>query len=392
MAKAAVAKHFLFAVVGLILLILIGVAVWYYRMFMNRSKVEGFSSSSISSGSGGSGGSEPSAAGSCPKSAERKEDGKIHVEPQGLAFDTMNDYIIWLSGLNNTAICIPPYVKNTATAPAPGPGPGSGPDREIGALPKTVEKQNTFGNVFTTQVEGEHTYAKTPINKMDDYEYTRIFQNESSPRGELSRTTVNSLTAQNQFDWAKLPFNSQTRADYETEFVSERMDGVYRDPKTGVFFKNMEGMSVEPPDADAIDAAEKASLEAFKSEAPEKLLLQHDTEDIASMVKKMYENDPNWEPVVEHVGANNYRVSELRPRARKEKYAGHEEETIERAALGGLVSPQVVIENEGTDPYFDKKGVLDYTNDRFHKYDDFKKWTPGLERMFAPTLDTGDWL
>jgi hypothetical protein len=154
----------------------------------------------------------------------------------------------------------------------------------------------------------------------------------------------------------------------------------------------MEGMSVEPPDADAIDAAEKASLEAFKSEAPENLLLQHDTEDIAAMVKKMYENDPNWEPVVEHVGANNYRVSELRPRARKEKYAGHEEETIERAKLGGLVSPQIVIENEGIDPYFDKKGVLDYTNDRFHEYKDFKHWTPGLERMFAPTLDTGDWL
>ena len=358
---AVLAKNFLIAIVLVIILMLIGVVAWYYRMFKN---VEGFTSTDKS----------------CPKSAERKEDGKIHVEPQGLAFDTMNDYITWLSGLDNSAICIPPYVKNS---------PSAG-NREVGALPKTVENQNTFGNVFTTQVEGEHTYAKTPINKMDDYEYTRIFQNESSPRGELSRTTVNSLTAQNQFDWAKLPFNSQTRADAETEFVSERMDGVHRDPKTGVFFKNMEGMT--PPDADAINAAELASMEAFKSAAPENLPAQQDTDDIAAMVKTMYENDPNWEPVVEHVGANNYRVSELRPRARKEKYAGHEEETIERATLGGLVSPQVVIENEGIDPYFDKKGVLDYTNDRFHQYKDFKNWTPGLERMFAPTLDTGDWL
>lgn len=367
MAKSVASGHLLLAFAFIILLIIVGVAIWYYNMFKGQLTVETFS------------GTE---ANLCPKSAERKEDGKIHVEPQGLSFDTMNDYISWLSGLNNASICIPPYVKTAVTTAT----------REIGALPKTVEKQNAFGNVFTKQVEGEHTYAKTPINKMDDYEYTRIFQNESSPRGEISRTTVNSLTAQNQFDWSKLPFNSQTRADAETEFVSERMDGVYRDPKTGVFFKSVEGMNVMPPDADAIDAAELASMEAFKSEAPENLLMQRDNDDIAAMVKTMYENDPNWEPVVEHVGANNYRISELRPRARKEKYAGNEEETIERATLGGLVSPQVVIENEGIDPYFDKKGVLDYTNDRFHQYKDFKNWTPGLERMFAPTLDTGDWL
>lgn len=363
MAKS-VAKHFLLGLAGLILLILICVAIWYYRMFHSMSKVEGFESST------------------CPLSAERKEDGKIHVEPQGLSFDSMNDYITWMSGLNNTTVCIPPYVKNGFSAVASA-------DRAVGA---TVGKQDTFGNVFTKQVEGEQTYAKTPINKMDDYEYTRIFQNESSPRGELSRTTVNSLTSQNQFDWAKLPFNSQTRADAETEFVSERMDGVTRDPRTGVFFKSMEGASIVPPDSDAIDAAEKASLASFKPESPDKLLSQHDTEDIASIVKTMYENDPNWEPVVEHVGANNYRISELRPRRRVEKYAGDEDQTIERAVLGGMVSPKIDIENGGTDPYFDKKGVLDYTNDRFHEYKDFKQWTPGLERMFAPTLDTGDWL
>jgi hypothetical protein len=82
----------------------------------------------------------------------------------------------------------------------------------------------------------------------------------------------------------------------------------------------------------------------------------------------------------------------LRPKARKERYAGAEEPTIERAKANGLVSAEVEVEGGRQDPYFDKKGVLDYGNDRFWEYKDFKKWTPGLDRMFAPTLDTTNWL
>jgi hypothetical protein len=44
------------------------------------------------------------------------------------------------------------------------------------------------------------------------------------------------------------------------------------------------------------------------------------------------------------------------------------------------------------DPFFDKKGVVDYEGDHFYRYENFAKWTPGLERMFAPTLDHNDWI
>lgn len=361
---------------------MISVSIWYYKMFSDLKK-EGFIGGGLTSLISSNGNE-------CPLSAQRKEDGKIHVEPQGRSFDTMSDYIIWFSSLSTAGeVCIPPYVKGPRevdVAQTVG-------DREKGASPETVANQNTFGNVYTKQVEGEQTYAKTPINKMDDYEYTRIFQNESSPRGELSRTTVNSLMAKNQFDWAKLPFNSEVRADAETEFIAGRKDSASRHPKTGVFFKNMEGMAVNPPDYDGNEAKERASLEGFTSESAENLTTQ-DTDDVAEMVKKMYENDPNWEPVVERVGENEYRVSELRPKPRKEKYAesnGEDESTIERAKEVGKITPNIEIDG-GQDPYFDKQGVLDYSNDRFHEYKDFKQWTPGLERMFAPTLDTNNWL
>lgn len=375
---------FLYSLIALIGLVLCGVAAWYSTMLRKYKSYEGFA--------GGLAFLSNSKENECPLSAERKDDGKIHVQPQNQKFDTMGDYVAWLSSLSAAgSMCVPPYVKGPREVDVIQGGSPSPGDREMGTTGKQVAQQNTSQNLFTRQVEGENTYAKTPINKLDDYEYTRIFQNENSPRSELSKTTVNSLMAKNQWDWSKLPFNSEARADAETEFVSGRLDSAQRDPKTGVFFKNVEGMTVVPPDEDAASIREKASLKAYEA-APATALMEHNVEDVAVMVKKMYAEDPNWEPVVEKVGDNEYRVSELRPKARKEKYEENQDMTIERAKEGGLIQAQVDIEGGRQDPYFDKQGVLDYSNDRFWEYKDFKKWTPGLERMFAPTLDTTNWI
>jgi len=374
---------FLYSLIALVGLVLCGVAAWYSTMLRKYKSYEGFA--------GGLAFLSNSKENDCPLSAERKDDGKIHVQPQNQKFDTMGDYVAWLSSLSAAgSMCVPPYVKGPREVDVIQGGSPSPGDREVGTTGKQVAQQNTSQNLFTRQVEGENTYAKTPINKLDDYEYTRIFQNENSPRSELSKTTVNSLMAKNQWDWSKLPFNSEARADAETEFVAGRLDSAQRDPKTGVFFKNVEGMSVVPPDEDAAAIREKAAMKAYEP-APATALMEHNVDDVAAMVKKMYAEDPNWEPVVEKVGDNEYRVSELRPKARKEKYAENQDMTIERAKEGGLIQAQVDVEGGRQDPYFDKQGVLDYSNDRFWEYKDFKKWTPGLERMFAPTLDTTNW-
>jgi hypothetical protein len=373
------AKNNILLYVALILIsvVLCSVVIWYVQMFQNYKK-EGFSSSSLASLTN-------SVENECPVSAERVADGRILVQPHNKYFDQMPDYVAWISSLiASGSMCTPPIVKGPREVIVTS-------DRDTGPNKHVIEKQNRSGNVFTKQVEGEMTSAKTPINKLDDYEYTRIFQNESSPRGELSRSTVNSLMAKNQWDWAKLPFNSEIRKSAEDDFVAGRADSAFRDPKTGVYFKAVEGFSVNPPDVGALDEKEKAILEPFKSKPAERLLLQHDLTEVAALVKKMYADDPNWEPVIEKVNDHEYRVAELRPRLKKEKYAGEEEQTIERAKESGKIQAAVTVEGGNKDPYFDKNGVVDYSNDRFWEYKDFKKWTPGLERMFAPTLDTNNW-
>jgi hypothetical protein len=381
MAKST--KLFFYGLLLAAAVLVCSVGAWYSMMLKNYKKTEGFSSGVAFLSNKNEN--------ECPLSAQRESDGKIHVQPQNRAFDTMADYVAWLSSLSAAgSTCIPPYVKGPRevdvlqTTGSPNPG-----DRVISADGGAVAQQNKSQNLFTRQVEGEQTFAKTPINKMDDYEYTRIFQNENSPRGELSKTTVNSLMAKQKFDWSQLPFNSDKRAEEEGEFIAGRADSMKRDPKSGVFFKDLEGAPVLPPDVDSAEIREKAALAAYKSSTPNELL-EHKVEDVAVLVKKMYADDPNWEPVVERVGENEYRVSELRPKARKEKYAENQDMTVERAKENGIVT-SVEVEGGRTDPYFDKQGVLDYSNDRFWEYKDFKQWTPGLERMFAPTLDTTNW-
>jgi hypothetical protein len=386
-AKAVSANFIIYGVLLLLAILICAVGAWYAMMFQNLVTKEGFA---VNEGLAFmSSGKETD----CPLSAQRQPDGKIQVQPQNRSFDTMADYAAWLTSQAAAgSMCIPPMVKGPKEVDViQGPGSPSA-DRTIAPSKEQINKQDPAGNVFTSQVEGEHTYAKTPINKVDDYEYTRVFQNENGPRGELSKTTVNSLTAKNQFDWAKLPFNSETRAAAETEFISGRKDSATREPKSGVFFKDLEGMAVNPPDEDSREIREKASMEPFKASPAEKLT-EHKVEDVAEMVRKMYADDPNWEPVVEKVGENQYRVSELRPKARREKFKEDEDTTIRKAKDDGLISASVEVEGgKGSDPYFDKQGVLDYSNDRFWEYKDFKKWSGGLERMFAPTLDQTNWV
>jgi hypothetical protein len=387
MAKSPNLNFLIYGIILLIAIIVDAIGAWYATVIKSLAIKEGFETKE------GLAFLSNDKDNDCPISAQRQPDSRILVQPQNRSFDSMSDYVIWLSSLSAAgSVCVPPYVKGTRevemiqSSNSPDPNEGNKPNStnpEDGAKSK---------NVFTKQVEGEQTSAKTPINRMDDYEYSRVFQSESSPRNEIAKASVNSLMAKNQFDWAQLPFNSQKRDDEETEFISGRLDDAFREPKTGVFFRNMEGFTVNPPDLDGQDRAEKAVLEGFTAK-PAESLTEHTVEDVAELVKKMYSDDPEWEPVVEKVSEHEYRVIELRPKPKKEAYKNEDEpETVERSKEMGMISAEVEIEGGSSkDPYFDKQGVVDYGNDRFFEYKDFKKWTPGLERMFAPTLNQTNW-
>ena len=129
--------------------------------------------------------------------------------------------------------------------------------------------------------------------------------------------------------------------------------------------------------------------------------MNHEKDDVAVLVKKLYADDPDWEPVLEKKNGIDFEVTGLIPKRKKSDGEFEDEHipTVAEAVNLGLTDQKVAMSVSPNfdapkmqDPFFDKTGVVDYAGDRFYKYDNFSKWTPGLERMFAPTFDQNDWV
>lgn len=334
----------------------------------------------------------PSAADSqCPTSAKRSPDGSIIVQPGNKTFGTLSSYVDYLTSLYaKGANCIPPMVSSNRE-PVPGILGGLGNGAEP---PAAVNLQGATRDVLSTDFHNEMTSAQTPINKLDDYEYDRVDQVERGSRNTISTAAKNELMENRRLDWANLPFNSEYRAEQEDTFTSGRMDSMHKDPESGVFFNKMEGTDVEPPDVEAQKLREQKILASYQPTAVSKHVVDSESEAVAKLVEAMYKDDPNWEPVISKVNENKWEVTELRPKPKKERWEDAKTQTLAMAEANGKAIPPPVIDINDRmrgDPYFDKSGLGDRDNNRFWDYNDFRKWTPGLERMFAPTMDNKHW-
>lgn len=322
----------------------------------------------------------------CPTSAIRNDIGQI-VLNNGKTFGALSDYTSYLSDLYaQGAKCIPPQVV---------PATPDQPRGIIGGLNNNVEPPDAMNQQDATRTvldmnSDEGTSAKTPINRLDDYEYSRIFKSESQFRNGLSPETKSDMMSKYVLDWANLPFNSQERADKEDSFTAARMEAGFREPKSGVFFSTMETPTIATPDEEATKARERSLLSQYRPTDISTHILDSETEQVAKLVGDLYATDPNYEPIVTKTGENQWEIRELKPKSKKELW--EDAQTVGSAVSEGIGHPSVEISNRmADDPYFDKGGVDDRANGRFWKYEDFNKWTPGLERMFAPTFSTQEW-
>ena len=329
----------------------------------------------------------------CPIAAIRTPEGRIKVQPGDQTFSSMDEYTTYLSGLYaKGSTCIPPMVQQNKTPV----------DQILGGLgvgapsPSDLNREGAGREVLDTDFDNEQTSAKTPINKLDDYEYSRVFESERDNRNSISTETKNELLSKRVLDWANLPFNSEAHAANAEEFIAGRMEDVYVEPKSGVFFRNAEGAPLLPPDAEAEKLREQQILASYKPTDISKHVVDSRTEQVAKLVNQMYENDPDWTPVVEKQNDNNYAITELLPKARKERWedARAQHQSLRELEEKGKVIPPPTLTIDDrirNDPYFEKSGLGDRDNDRLWNYNDFRKWTPGLERMFAPTADNKEW-
>lgn len=339
----------------------------------------------------------------CPQSAIRGPDGSIQVMPGGQTFFTLSDYVTFLSGLySNGSKCIPPQVEDQR-APIFGvlgglgvsaPGPGD------------VANETATRTVLDTAANpGNQLNPQNPVEELDDYEYNRVFELEDMARNKITNEQNNELMNEHTFDWANLPFNSADRAQKEDTFVAGRMESGFPDPKTGVLFNDVSGKNMMPPDKEAEYLREQKILAAYKPTDISRHSVDSETEQVAKLVNKMYENDRNWAPVVTKTDEGQYAVTELRPKSRREKW--DDAQTVTIATTMGMgkgkgkgnnsngLEPTATLEINDrihNDPFFDKGGIMpEDAKKRVWDYSQFKEWTPDLERMFAPTARNKAW-
>ncbi len=241
---------------------------------------------------------------------------------------------------------------------------------------------NGLGVVYEESPEGP--YAKTPINDIDDYEIPNVYQ--TTTNREMNSATINKLTAQYPLDWAGLPPNSDRFQLKRQDFV----DGIYNAPvPDDSVFRAMEGGNLQPPDMDKIEAEEKKVLATYvPKHSPD--MTTYSLEDANDLIKKIYEKKGLIPEIKQDpVNPNVYQVvgtQEINPKIVWEDAAPATFDAVAQAGENTLRVPAAAVEQGSADPFYN----TDRSTTRVGR-NDYRQWTPGLERTFAPTYAKSSW-
>ncbi len=229
-------------------------------------------------------------------------------------------------------------------------------------------------------------YITSQINDLDDYEYSAVFQNQGDK--QASKKELNDAMSRYPLDWSTQPPDSQYFQEKRSEFIEQQQSQPA--PDTSVYNK-IDGSDMTPTDTAAMSAEEKKVLQMYKPESS-KGLLSYSLEDVKHLIDRVYAKK-GLIPTIEKSkqGPNVYEIVEVQPKdphivweddldkmTDRERMTMRSEETIE-------VPTTVTDMAAGLDPFFNPRtGVKNNKND-------YMQWTPGLERMFAPTYPIKNW-
>jgi hypothetical protein len=229
-------------------------------------------------------------------------------------------------------------------------------------------------------------YVKKAILDVDDYEYNMIFQNEGDR--EITKALQNKLQSQYPMDWSTQPPSSvhfqAGKKRLEESFANAPAPG----KKGENPYKEISGDSMTPPDTSIQEMEERKILQTYK---PKNVgdLSTYNLEDAQELIHKIYDAK-GLIPEVSHRDGNVYEI--IGTRRKDEKIVYEDEEApaqqapVRAAGEATITVPPVAADvSAGLDPFFTPSASTKL--DRW----DYTKFTPGLERMFAPTYPTVEW-
>jgi hypothetical protein len=257
--------------------------------------------------------------------------------------------------------------------------------RKMAAMHAAPSTYNTTG--IREDLVGDLPYATNPIMRLDDYEYSMIFQSEGN-RAAQSRS-ISDAMSRYPSDWCALPPSAalfQTSQEGFTNAVARDQAAAPADVSE---FDSISGTAEQPPDMDAIEEEEKKLLAMYKPEDT-KDLIHYSLKDAKGLVEKMYEKRGLVADVQKSKqGENVFEIVEVTPKNPVIVWEDDPSSPQDRETIRGENRINVPITvndmSAGLDPFYEPN-----SSTRLGK-NDYTKWTPGLERQFAPTYTGAGW-
>jgi hypothetical protein len=254
--------------------------------------------------------------------------------------------------------------------------------------PKAEGKEQPVQHQAPPPPKADPPFSTGVIRDLDDYEYAAVFENEA-PR-ELTQEMRNRLQSQRPMDWSSNPpsssaFQKGLEAFQDASGGSANADLVSPYAAT-------EDASIQPPDTQSLEQQERQILQTYTPKHAGDLVT-YNIEDAQELIKKIYAIKGEIPQIVQK--PNN--VFEVVGTTKKDEKIIYEETDssapastsgVELAGEDTVDVPQAAVDkNAALDPFYE---VSPDSSTRQKKWS-FREWTPGLERMFAPTEDRTNW-
>lgn len=229
--------------------------------------------------------------------------------------------------------------------------------------------------------------ATKAIRDVDDYDYMAVQANENDR--ELSKALRDKLMSQRPMDWSGLPPSS---SQFQAGLMESFQNASPTVPDDAKPYQGINGGAMAPPDTDAGEMRERQTLQTY---VPKRLSkeLTYDVKDADDLIRKIYDQKGLIPTVAHEKGTNVYEIVGVRRKDEKIVYEGDEapasSRPVQKAGEATIQVPSAAVDMAASkDPYYDTTPGGSKT--RMGKWD-FQAWTPGLERMFAPTEPKQNW-
>ena len=236
---------------------------------------------------------------------------------------------------------------------------------------KYLEHFEVNSNMPNIDYMPEMPYLTKPIDNVDDYELSLVFQNTGSK--ETSKKQISDAMTRYPLDWSVQGPDSQYFQENQEKYE-----------------KTAQPMA--PIDTVSDPSMEEEEMKILKTYQPEssKDLLEYSVDDVKKLIERVYVRK-GLIPVIEKSkqGQNVWEITEVKeknPTIVWEEQAKEQTERKTKTQRGEEVIEVPYTTSDiaaGLDPFFQPRNSM-----RDNKYNQF---TPGLERMFAPTYPVKEW-